>query len=77
MPRTPRTRTPRPEHVHHWRIAEQNGSAALPGTCACGAVREFAASFHEPTTRNSILKRMARRGELSPGPRELARLDPI
>jgi hypothetical protein len=31
--------------IHHWRIAEQNGSAMLPGTCQnCGITKPHRAS---------------------------------
>ena len=32
------------DHAHRWRIAEPTpGVRALPGSCACGEVREFPA----------------------------------
>jgi len=37
-------------HVHRWLLASPSGAERVLGHCRCGAVRSFAAAWHEPYT---------------------------
>jgi len=53
-------------HVHRWRIEAQGGPVSA-GSCACGAVREFANSWDRDSSAWALSRGRAGRGANQPG----------